>query len=96
VRETTEEPVVAKSARVVEEVRVGKDVQEREQTIEDTVRRKDVDVERMEGEGRTSMERERAVASDTTRDPDASSGTPGTERKTTTGRKTLKKPPRNT
>jgi stress response protein YsnF len=95
VRETTEEPVVAKSARVVEEVRVGKDVQEREQTIEDTVRRKDVDVERMEGEGPTSMERERAVASDTTRDPDAA-GTPGTERKTTTGRKTLKKPPRNT
>jgi uncharacterized protein (TIGR02271 family) len=59
VREMAEEPVVAKTARVVEEVRVGKQVQEREETIEDRVRRKDVDVERMGGE------RERAVASNT-------------------------------
>lgn len=58
VRETAEEPVVAKSARVVEEVRVGKQVEQREQEIEDTVRRKDVDVERMEG----GTERERATA----------------------------------
>jgi len=58
VRETAEEPVVAKTARVVEEVRVGKQVQEREEVIEDKVRRKDVDVERMSGQ------RERAVASD--------------------------------
>jgi len=74
VRETSEEPVVAKSARVVEEVRVGKEVREREETIEDTVRRKDVEVERLEGSDRTSdrmgdrtadrmSERERAVAS---------------------------------
>ncbi|MFN8455339.1 MAG: YsnF/AvaK domain-containing protein [Anaerolineae bacterium] len=40
-----EEPVVAKQARVVEEVVVNKDVQEREETIQDTVRRKDVEVE---------------------------------------------------
>lgn len=60
VRETAEEPVVAKTARVVEEVRVGKQVNEREETIEDRVRRKDVDVERMGGE-----QRERAVASNT-------------------------------
>jgi len=66
VREMTEEPVVAKTARVVEEVRVGKDVREREEQIEDTVRRKDVDVQRIEGEGssRTSIERERAMAAD--------------------------------
>lgn len=65
-RETAEEPVVAKRARVVEEVRVGKQVQEREQAIEDTVRRKDVDVERIEGQGDRigERERERAVAAD--------------------------------
>lgn len=66
VHEMTEEPVVAKTARVVEEVRVGKEVKEREQVVEDKVRRKDVDVQRMGGE------RERAVASDT-RDPLANS-----------------------
>lgn len=45
IRETAEEPVVAKTARVVEEVRVGKEVTERTETISDTVRRADVDVE---------------------------------------------------
>lgn len=58
VRETSEEAVVSKNARVVEEVRVGKEVKEREEVIEDTVRRKDVDVQQLEGS------RERAVASD--------------------------------
>ncbi len=67
VREMAEEAVVAKSARVVEEVRVGKQVQEREQVIEDTLRRKDVEVERIPGQGtgtlrETDLERERAVA----------------------------------
>jgi len=66
VRETVEEPVVQKTARVVEEVRVGKEVREREETVEGTVRRKDVEVERLPGEGmtRTDIERERAVAAD--------------------------------
>ena len=50
VRETTEEPVVAKTARVVEEVVVGKEVQERTETVADTVRRTDVEVERMGAE----------------------------------------------
>ena len=49
VREMAEEAVVGKSARVVEEVRVGKDVTEKSQTVSDTVRRTDVDVERVEG-----------------------------------------------
>jgi stress response protein YsnF len=62
VREMTEEPVVSKTARVVEEVRVGKEVRAREQTIEDSVRRKDVDVQRMQGG--VERERERAVAAD--------------------------------
>jgi stress response protein YsnF len=78
VRETAEEAVVAKTARVVEEVRVGKEVREREEAVEDKVRRKDVDVQRMEGSTRGTVERERAVASDrqgepplADRDPDA-------------------------
>ena len=50
VRETTEEPVVAKTARVVEEVVVGKEVQERTETVADTVRRTDVEIERMGAE----------------------------------------------
>lgn len=45
VRETAEEPVVAKTARVVEEVNVGKEISERTETIRDTVRRTDVEVE---------------------------------------------------
>ncbi len=45
VRETVEEPVVAKRARVVEEVRVGKDISERSETVRDTVRHTEVDVQ---------------------------------------------------
>lgn len=45
VREYAEEPVIEKRARVVEEVRVGKDVSERTETVRDTVRRTEVDVE---------------------------------------------------
>lgn len=45
VRETTEEPVVSKTARVVEEVKVGKQSSDRTETINETVRRTDVDVE---------------------------------------------------
>lgn len=73
VREMAEEAVVAKTARVVEEVRVGKEVKERDQVVEDKVRRKDVDVQRIGGE------RERAVASDT-RDPLAGARDPDADR----------------
>ena len=45
IRERAEEVVVGKQARVVEEVEVGKQVTEREETIRDTVRRTDVDVQ---------------------------------------------------
>lgn len=45
-----EEVVAEKRARVVEEVVVGKDVSEREQTVRDTVRRKDVEVEQVGSE----------------------------------------------
>ncbi|HYC42235.1 MAG TPA: YsnF/AvaK domain-containing protein [Noviherbaspirillum sp.] len=45
--ETAEEPVVSKSARVVEEVVVGKEATERTENINDTVRRTEVDVEQL-------------------------------------------------
>ena len=48
VTETDEEAVVAKQLRVVEEVIVGKQVTEREETIRDTVRRTDVEVEQVD------------------------------------------------
>jgi uncharacterized protein (TIGR02271 family) len=47
-RETAEEAVVQKQARVVEEVTVNKDVQQRTEKVRDTVRRTDVDVERLD------------------------------------------------
>jgi stress response protein YsnF len=45
VTEHAEEPVVSKEARVVEEVVVGKDVKEREQTVREKARRREVEVE---------------------------------------------------
>jgi uncharacterized protein (TIGR02271 family) len=48
-RETAEEPVVEKTARVVEEVVVGKHVSERQQHIKDTVRHTEVKVENLGG-----------------------------------------------
>jgi uncharacterized protein (TIGR02271 family) len=51
VTETDEEAVVAKEARVVEEVVVRKDVQEQTETVRDTVRRTEVEVEEV-GAGR--------------------------------------------
>ena len=47
IRETAEEPVVGKTARVVEEVSVGKEARERTETVEDTVRSTEVDVEQL-------------------------------------------------
>src|SRR5689334_4708546 len=47
--ESTEEPVVEKRARVVEEVVVGKDVRERDETVRDTVRRGEVEVQHTGG-----------------------------------------------
>ena len=47
VRETREVPVVQKTARVVEEVVVSKEARDRQQTIQETARRKDVEVEKI-------------------------------------------------
>ena len=51
--ETAEEAVVAKEARVVEEIVVRKDVEQRIETIEDTVRHTDVEIEDTRGKTRT-------------------------------------------
>lgn len=50
VRETVEEPVVAKRARVVEEVVVGKESTERVESVNDVVRRSEVDVEDLDAQ----------------------------------------------
>jgi len=54
VTERSEVPVVAKEARVVEEITVGKQATERTETVSDTVRRTDVDVEEINS-GDTSV-----------------------------------------
>lgn len=50
IQETAEEVVIDKSARVVEEVSVGKTATERKETVRDTLRRTDVEVENRQGE----------------------------------------------
>jgi uncharacterized protein (TIGR02271 family) len=48
-RETAEEAIVQKSARVVEEVVVGKEVSQRQEKIQDTVRHTEVEVQPLQG-----------------------------------------------
>ena len=54
VTESAERAVVAKEAHVVEEVSLGKQVTEREETIRDTVRNTEVDVEQIPGNTQTT------------------------------------------
>jgi len=56
VKEYAEEPVVEKRARVVEEVRVGKDVSERTETVRDSVRHTEVNVEQLADAGKTGFD----------------------------------------
>jgi uncharacterized protein (TIGR02271 family) len=49
--ETAEEPVVSKTARVVEEIRVSKEAKERTTTVRDKVRRTDVQTEKLGSDG---------------------------------------------
>jgi uncharacterized protein (TIGR02271 family) len=56
VRESAEEAVVGKTARVVEEIEIGKESDVREETIRDTVRKTEVDVEQLGTQGRTFAE----------------------------------------
>jgi uncharacterized protein (TIGR02271 family) len=50
ITEHAEVPVIGKQARVVEEIVIGKNVTERVETIQDTVRRTDVEVEEINSE----------------------------------------------
>ncbi len=54
VRERDEQAIVDKQARVVEEVVINKQVEDRTETIQDTVRRTDVDVQQVQGDVRSS------------------------------------------
>lgn len=51
-RERSEEAVVSKEARVIEEVVINKETHQRTENIQDTVRRTDVDVEQIPGQTR--------------------------------------------
>ncbi|HLL15595.1 MAG TPA: YsnF/AvaK domain-containing protein [Pyrinomonadaceae bacterium] len=59
VTERAEEAVVSKTARVVEEVVVGKQVEEHTETVRDTVRRTDVDVQEVNTTDATRTDRDR-------------------------------------
>ncbi|GJH13072.1 YsnF/AvaK domain-containing protein [Caballeronia novacaledonica] len=56
IKETAQEPVVAKTARVVEEVVVGKEASNRTETVTDTVRGTKVEVERTPGSEDASVD----------------------------------------
>jgi len=58
IQETAEEAVVEKTARVVEEVTVGKQSSDRQETVRDTVRSTDVDIETDRG---TDVSREKPL-----------------------------------
>lgn len=60
ITERSEEAVVSKQARVVEEVEIGKQVSEREQVVSDTVRRTDVEVDEINTDTATDVNTRRA------------------------------------
>lgn len=55
ITEHAEVPVINKEARVVEEISLEKEVEEREEVIRDTVRRTDVEIEDLDTEDRKSV-----------------------------------------
>ncbi|HET8702045.1 MAG TPA: YsnF/AvaK domain-containing protein [Nitrococcus sp.] len=55
--DTTEEPIIGKEARVVEEVVIRKKSSDQTRTVKDNVRRTDVDVERVDDDGKTTSEK---------------------------------------
>ena len=54
--ERSEVPIVSKEARVVEEVRVRKEVSERDETVRDTLRRTDINIDKTNESGRSSTD----------------------------------------
>lgn len=71
VRESVEEPMIQKEARVVEEVRVGKVVEERTEQVDDSVRRTEVEVEPLQAARSGSSAQGVAAASTATDDDGA-------------------------
>jgi uncharacterized protein (TIGR02271 family) len=59
-RETEEVPVVNKEARVVEEIRVTKDVNERDEVINDSARNTEVDIDRDDEDREYKQDRDRS------------------------------------
>lgn len=55
VTERAEQPVVNKETRVVEEVAIGKQVEERTETVRDTLRKTEVDVQKVEGDKKSRV-----------------------------------------
>ncbi len=88
VRETDEEAIVDKQARVVEEVVIDKEVEERTETIQDTVRRTDVNVEEISGRTTGTEYRSGTTAGTEYRETDVTSqeGTTGQGRRGLTDR----------
>jgi uncharacterized protein (TIGR02271 family) len=60
ITESAERAVVGKEARVVEEISLGKEVTEREEVVRDTVRKTEVDIERLDGRTDTSTDSDSA------------------------------------
>ena len=83
VRNTAEEAVVSKSARVVGEVEIGTQVTERDEVVRDTVRKTEVDVQQLDATRTTGNNASAAGLSDTTAYTDGTAnrdpitGTPG-------------------
>jgi stress response protein YsnF len=77
--ERAEVPVVNKEARVVEEVRISKNVEERDETIRDTVRNTEIDVDQIGNRdtttGRSDITGDDVRNRDTDLDRDRNSGT---------------------
>jgi stress response protein YsnF len=65
--ERTEVPVVNKDSRVVEEVSLNKDIDEREETIRDTVRSTEVDVDKTDDDDEIRRRRAEGYRTDTDR-----------------------------
>jgi len=72
--ETMEEPVISKTARVVEEVVVGKEVRERTETVGDVVRRTDVEIEELDSDSDSDVARSRSRTEPVTNKPGSETG----------------------
>jgi len=63
-RERAEVPVVNKEARVVEEISLNKDVTERDETIRDTVRDTEVDIDKLDSKDKMNRKTDRSTDAD--------------------------------